>query len=602
MPRFLALSFEGDLAPSFDLHCLRPGRRAPDGWGIAYYPGGGNSASVLKEPAPPAGSMRSELIRAWEHLESSLFLMHIRVATWGTVNDANTQPFLRSWGARDWCFAHAGSLTQRPVPRPGARFEAVGSTDSEQLFCELLERIADAGWRSLGDADPVQLRAWYGELNAQGTLTSCLSDGRDLVVYADGVTGDDVYVWDVVPPYPSLAIGDEDLHVDLAKRGVPSRRGVVVSSAPLQAAGEAARPWRQIAPGTLLIIREGVIRAEVDASGMPPIAVPVKPAHATPTAPQRVVEFGPRARPHPMAVAPRTLSVHHRTVYRYDTAVERSTHQLRLTPVHDPLQRIRAHAVTIHVDGTPLHTPHRAAFEDVFGNRVERVLIDRPYRELIIDATSTVEVLDTDPLAYRPLRQPSSLPLAWMPWQRQVLQPYLLPPELPESELEELMAYAMRFVRRNDSDLLETLLDLNQAIYGEYAYQPGTTTLNTTPFEVYTRRRGVCQDFANLFICLARLLGVPARYVCGYLYTGPAHANTRQAEASHAWLQVYLPEVGWRGFDPTNGVLTQTDHVRVAVGRTYVDATPTSGTIYVGGGGETLEVAVSCEPITADAD
>jgi transglutaminase-like putative cysteine protease len=183
-----------------------------------------------------------------------------------------------------------------------------------------------------------------------------------------------------------------------------------------------------------------------------------------------------------------------------------------------------------------------------------------------------------------------------MPWQRQVLQPFLLPPELPESNLEELTEYAMSFVKRNDYDLLDTLLDINATIFKEYEYRQGSTTIFTTPFEVYANRRGVCQDFTNLFICLARLLSVPARYQCGYIYTGPKNPNQVQSEASHAWLQVYLPEVGWKGFDPTNGILTQTDHVRVAVGRNYRDATPTSGTIYVGGGPETLEVDVKVEP------
>jgi transglutaminase-like putative cysteine protease len=106
----------------------------------------------------------------------------------------------------------------------------------------------------------------------------------------------------------------------------------------------------------------------------------------------------------------------------------------------------------------------------------------------------------------------------------------------------------------------------------------------------------VCQDFTNLMICLARLLGVPARYVCGYIYTGPKNPYRVQSEASHAWVQLYMPEAGWRGFDPTNGVLTQTEHIRVAVGRNYRDATPTSGTIYVGGGTETMEANVTVEP------
>src|SRR5204863_2274626 len=99
-----------------------------------------------------------------------------------------------------------------------------------------------------------------------------------------------------------------------------------------------------------------------------------------------------------------------------------------------------------------------------------------------------------------------------------------------------------------------------------------------------------------LFNCLARLLGVPSRYVCGYVYTGPKQDRLAGGEASHAWVQVYLPQVGWKGFDPTNGILTQTDHIRVAVGRNYLDATPTSGTIFVGGGGETLSVVVTVEP------
>jgi len=215
---------------------------------------------------------------------------------------------------------------------------------------------------------------------------------------------------------------------------------------------------------------------------------------------------------------------------------------------------------------------------------------------MVIEARSVVEVLDSDPLGFGPLRVQSTIPLVWMPWQRQVLDPYLLPPELPESELAELIQYAMSFVKRNESDLLDTLLDINHTIYREYAYQQGTTTLDTTAFDTYVSRRGVCQDFTNLMICLARLLGVPARYVCGYIFCGPQHERAAMSEASHAWVQLYLPQVGWKGFDPTNGILTQTDHVRVAVGRNYLDATPTSGTIYVGGGGETLTVNVSVQP------
>ena len=135
MPNFLAMSFEGTLAPSFDLRCLHPGSKLPDGWGIGFYPGDEPAAIVLKEPAPPSGSIRSELIKVWEHLESSLFLLHIRTATWGTLADANTQPFKRAWARRDWLLAHSGSLTHRLDLTPSPQFEPFGSPDPELLCC-----------------------------------------------------------------------------------------------------------------------------------------------------------------------------------------------------------------------------------------------------------------------------------------------------------------------------------------------------------------------------------------------------------------------------------------------------------------------------------
>jgi len=263
--------------------------------------------------------------------------------------------------------------------------------------------------------------------------------------------------------------------------------------------------------------------------------------------------------------------------------------------VHDRLQRLISSHVTVSVDG------QWRDYDDVFGNRARRVVITKPYTELAIQAHSLVLTLETDPFDFRPLHARSQIPLHWLPWQRTMLAPYLVPPELPESQLIELHEYAMSFVLRNDFDLVDSLLDLNRSIFKEYAYKQGATTVFTTPFETYVARRGVCQDFTNLFICLARILGIPARYVCGYLYTGPKASDAEgqklraMSEATHAWAQVYLPELGWKGFDPTNGVLTQTDHVRVAVGRNWMDATPTSGTIYVGGGTETLEVGVTVE-------
>ena len=550
MPNLLAMSFEGALTPAFDLHCLERGKTLPDGWGIACYPGGEPSASVLKEASPQKESPRSALVETWERLESSIFLVHIRSARWGAITEANTQPFHRPWGRRDWVFAHSGSLIQRLERKD--RFEPVGSTDSEEIFCELLARISDHGARSIGELEPEVVQCWLQELNQYGALTFAMTDGLDLMVYADRKGEGAIHLWELLPPHGEIAFGDKDLTVDLTRRGLRGRKGIMVSSEPLQGRGGLAPVWRQLEPGSLLILREGSVRAELRASSIGKPDPQTSPSTTTKTTVGR-----PRPAHQLERAEVRRYRVLHRTTYDYAQPVERSTHLLRLFPAHDRLQTLEQCEVTCSVAG-----PARE-FEDVFGNRVRRVHLETPYKRLVLEARATVTLLDVDPLDFRPLRVRSTIPVVWMPWQRSVLQPYLLPPELPESELAELTEYAMSLAQRNDFDVLDTLLDLNHTIYSEYRYKQGSTTLATTPFDVYVNRRGVCQDFANLFICLARLLGVPARYVCGYLYTGPKHDNKAMADASHAWVQVYLPEVGWKGFDPTNGILTQADHVRV---------------------------------------
>lgn len=571
------MSFEGELAPSFDLKCLEPGARLPDGWGLAYYPAGEPCAQVLKEPAPPPGSIRSSLVRAWEHLESSLFIVHVRAALWGRNTDANTQPFTRSLGGRDFTLAHAGSLDRRfDLTVPGM-FEPVGATDTELVFCEILGRALAAGHKSLADVGPELLQAWLAELNELGALSMVITDGRDLCAYADVRGQGDLHVLSLLPPYQDVSLGDADVSVDLTRRGSISRKGTVVCSNPLQVSiGDRPAPeWRKLPPGGMVVIRQGAMTSEL----APREDEPPKSITSRAPATRRLTD-----------VSSKRLSIIHRTVYTYKQPVERSSHVIKLEPADDRLQRLRSWSLHVSVDGTTRE------YEDVFGNRVRKILLETPFTQLAIEARAVVDLSDTNPLGFAAARKRTTIPLVWMPWQHHMLQPYLLPPELPESQLLELASYGMTFVERNDYDLLDTLIDLNRSIFREYAYTPGVTTLHTTAFDVYVNRRGVCQDFSNLFICLARLLGVPARYVCGYVYTGPKaqplQANARMGEASHAWVQVYLPEVGWKGFDPTNGTVPQTDHVRVAVGRSYVDATPTSGTLYVGGGGETLDIDV----------
>jgi len=283
----------------------------------------------------------------------------------------------------------------------------------------------------------------------------------------------------------------------------------------------------------------------------------------------------------------RLLTVTHRTVYRYQTPVERSSHRILLRPVEDGRQRLESYELRIEPRGIVTE------YEDVFGNAALAVELTSPYSELCVESCARVRIRAPESIESRSRRD--TIPLVWMPWQRQMLSAYLLPMELPETQLEELSQFAMSFVERNDFDLVGALLDMNDTLYRDFVYLSGSTTSATTPFDVFESRRGVCQDFANLMMCLARLLNVPARYRMGYIFTGADYENKVQSEASHAWVELYVPRVGWHGFDPTNGRQVGSDHIRVACGRNYRDATPTSGTIYRGGGTETLTVSVRVE-------
>lgn len=290
----------------------------------------------------------------------------------------------------------------------------------------------------------------------------------------------------------------------------------------------------------------------------------------------------------------RTLSVVHETVYRYARPVERSRHLLRLRPVHDNQQQVVEFDLNISAPG------EQWGLQDLFGNEATYYQVSQPYAELRIVSRSVVRVSQPPPLEPPHAVGRPVLPPVWSQPEQRMMLPYLDHPDLPDDQIRELYEYALSFAERSDYDILATLLAMNATIHRDFAYMPQATTIQTTPYDVLHGRRGVCQDFANLLISLSRLVGIPARYRVGYIFTGVDYANKEQSEASHAWVECYLPWLGWRGFDPTNGVTTGLDHVRVACGRSYHGATPTSGS-YHGGGGETLEVTVRVDDVTAGA-
>lgn len=610
MSNLLLLSFDCPASPSITLNSSseKGGKTstAEQGWGFAWYPPDESAATVIKDSEDSSGSTLSRVLRDWNRFYSNIFLCNLRGAS-QRLSQQDIQPFSRSFAGKDWVFSHNGEIDkgkQELLDPLGEDpiFEPMGKTDSEYVFCWLLERIYKHSIRSLADLDWNVLHAWLRLLNEMGTMNIAFTDGIDMVVYQDASGYNPFYWRRFCPPHGKIPL---DFHS--AKISIGDARDAYRTFISFVTTDTNGKEWERMQPGQMLVVRRGSIvwnsdetyikdaqRRRVVSHMLSKISerLQSKDIAKGPTASDET-EISQGTRIYDPAVAPpeRRYRIYHKTAYHYDNAVELSKHMIRLHPVQDRYQTVNEYSLKISVNG------QYESFEDVFGNRVTTAKLEEDYNEMQIELEATVSVKEPPKKDFSVLHGRQRIPIVWMPWQRQMMMPFLLPPELPETQLSELTDFAMSFVERNEYRVMDVLNDINTTIYKDFQYVSGSTGLETTPFEVYTNRQGVCQDFANLFICLAQLLSIPARYRMGYIHTGSKYENTLQSDASHAWVEVFIPWLGWRGYDPTNGCSVGLDHIRVACGRHYYDATPTSGTIYKGGGHETLSIEVRVETI-----
>lgn len=275
----------------------------------------------------------------------------------------------------------------------------------------------------------------------------------------------------------------------------------------------------------------------------------------------------------------------HTTEYAYDRLIYHSEHQLRLTPVHDHHQALCNFQLQVSPEATI------RPFTDSYGNEVLQLTINQPYQCLRMEARTCVALRSLHP----EISAGPDYPQAFRRGEWDALQHLMIPDVLPEPQLQILSGYAHAFLNENQGAIVPTIDAINAAIFRDYSYKPGSTVVGTSVFEVYEKRQGVCQDFTNLMICLLRLLQLPAVYRTGYIYTGTEQNAHIIPEASHAWVEVYLPQLGWCGWDPTNGARAGADHIRLAAGRNSFEATPTAGTIFTPFQTETLTVHVSVQ-------
>ena len=236
---------------------------------------------------------------------------------------------------------------------------------------------------------------------------------------------------------------------------------------------------------------------------------------------------------------------------------------------------------------------------DYFGNLVVSVSVDTPHDALIVRAESIVEVEAHAPAAKiesGPWERALAQPGVWGPGMDLDIEQYRMPspavPLLPAAREYALPSFPAKRA------WLGAMLELTGHIREDFTYDPEATTVTTSIAEVIEHRRGVCQDFAHLMLACLRSLGLPARYVSGYVLNRPPPGAPPMAgaDASHAWIAAHHPEFGWVAFDPTNGKLADLEFITLGWGREFSDVTPLRGVV-LGGASQKLAVAVRVEPL-----
>ena len=290
--------------------------------------------------------------------------------------------------------------------------------------------------------------------------------------------------------------------------------------------------------------------------------------------------------------------VRHTTTYAYSNAVSVCHNELHVCPRQRRRQTCAFHELLVFPEATLV-----SRSVDYFGNPVTFFTVQEPHQALTMTANSVVEVV--------PVEAPAvAASPAWEDVRDAVrgdrsaagLQACQFVFDSPYVAAGgDLQAYAApSFTPRRP--LLEAVWDLTERIHSGFTYDPDATAVNTPLDDVMRHRRGVCQDFAHLQIGCLRALGLPVRYVSGYLVTRPSAPDALVgADASHAWLSVYCPGQGWTDVDPTNNLWPSDRHVTVAIGRDYGDVSPIKG-VFLGGGDHTMEVVVDVTPVPSSDD
>lgn len=264
------------------------------------------------------------------------------------------------------------------------------------------------------------------------------------------------------------------------------------------------------------------------------------------------------------------LSISHITVYRYSELVSPTTHRLMVRPLEGHDVQIRSSTLNI----TPAHRIRW--IHDVFGNSIALVDFLAPCHELRIESSVTVEQYNTNPFDFVLDPSATELPFAYAPEELADLTPYIQR-QHPEDEAA-IRNWLRAFLNVNGrARTLDFLIALNKSVPMFFSYRRREEPGVQSPAQTLNYRSGSCRDFALLIMEAARTMGLAARFVSGYLCQTSSGVHQAAMGATHAWAEIYLPGAGWKGFDPTCGILAADSHVRVAVTRLPSQAIPVRG-------------------------
>ncbi|MBQ2644727.1 transglutaminase family protein [bacterium] len=279
----------------------------------------------------------------------------------------------------------------------------------------------------------------------------------------------------------------------------------------------------------------------------------------------------------------------HETEYTYSIPVTISQHLIHLEPINCERQKWLQHS--IEVFPSPAYQNSR---EDIYGNKVTAFSIEDEHKIFKVTARGIVDVFD------------NSIPKKNIEWEK--VKYRLKNPKNEEDIKASMFMFESPLVSFDDAiknyamesfkpqrDYIESLKDLNHRIYEDFKYSPGSTKIGTMPSEILRERKGVCQDFAHFMIACLRSLGLSCAYISGYLHTRKkGEQQFLGADATHAWVSVYIPNEGYFELDPTNDCIAGEEHIVVGKGRDFGDVSPLKGVI-TGGGSPILKVAVNVE-------